>query len=326
MPWDVYTVYRYVMSAGSSICSSLFIYLLYLYLLVVAYPDFRDPKPTNAWWHWMIQGHLGGGKSDGGPSIQFLVHIDANLGDCTTLVLYGAVCYYTTLLAFSTKANRSNEVCHITCFLGTASHRRSNYRPAYIIHVTYLNNIIWNLLFIKRIVQLCMISMSALVTVLCSTAISSRFCLHRETSIPTVSTKRLMKPLLLEVPCKLTSVTPGIRRGLDGRLCGPRCCPRCCQDTAWARSVASSNSKRDLKMSEVIGKCTFKNEDSTFKARHLTIKNWDLITKMKIQSSKRCFNQPKSFHIIPLDFTYLKYLKMRIWLDESCDTAYRQLP
>jgi hypothetical protein len=49
----------------------------------------------------------------------------------------------------------------------------------------------------------------------------------------------------------------------------------------------------------------------------LTIKNWDLITKMKIQSSTRCFNQPKSFHIIPLDFTYLKCLKMRIWLDES---------
>ena len=65
--------------------------------------------------------------------------------------------------------------------------------------------------------------------------------------------------------------SPRDPQGLDGRLCGPRCCPRCCQDTAWARSVASSNSKRDLKMSEVIGKCTFKNEDSTFKARHLTI-------------------------------------------------------
>lgn len=154
------------------------------------------------------KGHLAGGKI-WRPSIQFLVHIDANLGDCTTLVLYGTVCYYTTLLAFSTKANRSNEVCHMTCFLGTASHRRSNDRPAYIIHVAYLNNIIWNLLFTKRIVQLCMISISALVTVLCSTAISCRFCLHRETSIPTVSTKRLMKPLLLEVPCKLTSVAQG---------------------------------------------------------------------------------------------------------------------
>ena len=154
--------------------------------------------------------------------------------------------------------------------------------------------------------------MSALVTVLCSTAISSRFCLHRETSIPTVSTKRLMKPLLLEVPCKLTSVTQGsavtwrspVRPAL---LPGHRMGAECGQQQQQTRP---ENVWGNWKMH--LQKWRFNLQSSTFDHQ-----NWDLITKMKIQSSKRCFNQPKSFHIIPLDFTYLKCLKMRIWLDES---------